>query len=338
MLIKMNIMISINREYIGYACVMLMSLKEHHKGILLSVYILHNELQDEDFQRMDEIIGSEGIELIPVYIPEGTVKEFQIGDWPEAAAYRLLAADLFAGTLERILHLDADILITGDISEFYNMPFEENYFVACEDYLLDFARRDKCRALARDENTSFFNSGVLLFNIPKLSADGFYYSVYAEILKKYPDIPIAFPDQDMLNLLFCDKTKYMDRIKYNYAPFFYQTYDKEHFYDSPEELKENCHVIHMMRGYKPWENINRAAVDKLWWEYAKQTPFYLDMKREHIRTMLYKEQKLIQLIESRLTQAVQKTEFEKDVLEIEKLLYQILERGIGITDMLGRLL
>ena len=234
----MNIMISINRAYIRYACIMLMSLKEHHKGILLSVYILHNDLKDEDFVQMDEVIGSEGIELIPVYIPEGTAKEFQIGGWPEVNAYRLLATDLFTGSVERILHLDVDILITGDISEFYNTPFEDNYLAACEDFLLDGARREKCRAFARNEDTSFFNAGVLLFNIPKLSADGFNYSVYAEIIKKYPNLPIYFPDQDLLNLLFCDKTKYMNKIRYNYMPFFYRIYDKEHFYDLPEDVKK----------------------------------------------------------------------------------------------------
>lgn len=335
---KMNIMISINREYIGYACVMLMSLKEHHKDILLSVYILHNELTDEDFRQMDEVIGSEGIELIPVFIPKGTTKEFQIGNWPEEAAYRLLAADLFAGSVERILHLDVDILIIGDISEFYHASFEENYLAACEDFLLDFARRDKCRALARNENTSFFNSGVLLFNIPKLAADGFYYSVYAEILRKYQDIHFEYPDQDLLNLIFCDKTKYMNRIKYNYAPFYYRTYDKEHYYDSPEKLKKNCSIIHMIRGFKPWENINREAVDELWWEYAKRTPFYYEMRMKHIFTMINKERKLNALIDDKLKQILQNMKSEDVMPAIEELLYQKIEKEFLISDELEKLL
>lgn len=151
----MNIMISINREYMKYACVMLMSLKEHHKGILLSVYILHNELTYEDFQQMDSIIGSEGIELIPIFIPEGSVKDFRIGHWPEEASYRLLVTDLFAGTLERILHLDVDILITGDITEFYNTPFEDNYLIACEDFMTEEEKHQKCRLLGKEENVLF---------------------------------------------------------------------------------------------------------------------------------------------------------------------------------------
>lgn len=331
----MNIMISINRAYIEYACIMLMSLKQHHKDILLSVYILHSELTEEDFVKMDEVIGSEGIELIPVFIPEGTVKEFRIGDWPEAAAYRLLAADLFAGSLERILHLDVDTLITGDISELYNTPFEDYYLVGCEDFLPDAIRRQKCRELGKDENTSFFNSGVLLFNITKLSADGFYYAFYADIVKRYPHIRIEYPDQDLLNLLFCDKTKYMDRIKFNYAPYYYKVSDSEHYYDSPEEVAENCRIIHMIRGSKAWENMSRIGADKLWWEYAEQTPFYLDLKTRHVEAMLRKEQKMDGIIDGKIEEIRRIAAADRDLNDTEELLYQILERRFKIMERLA---
>lgn len=335
----MNIMISIDREYMKYACVMLLSLKEHHKDILLSVYILHSELTDEDFQKMDEIIGSEGIELIPVFIPEGSVKDFQIGNWPEAAAYRLLVTDLFAGSLDRILHLDVDILITGDISGFYNIPFEGYYLAACEElFLSNEERRRNCRRLGKDEKALLFNSGVLLFNVSKLASDGFYYAVYSEILKKYPNIKIEYPDQDMLNLLFNEKTKYMDRIRYNYVPYRYMVSDSEHFYDSREELEANCCIIHMFGGSKPWENINRMAADMLWWEYAERTPFYFDMKKKHVQAMIHKEQKMSGVIESRLQEICQAPAANHFIDEVEEMLYQILECKFNIADKVAKTL
>lgn len=332
----MNIMISINREYMKYACIMLMSLKQHHKDILLSVYILHNELTDEDFQQMDEIIGSEGIELIPVYIPEGTVRDFQIGDWPEVNAYRLLATDLFGGSLDRILHLDVDILITGDISEFYNTAFEDNYLIGCEDFLSDADRLQKCKEVARDENTRFFNAGVLLFNIPKLLADGFCYAVYVDILKRYPNIRVEYPDQDMLNLLFCDKTKYMNRLKYNYSPLYYSMSDKEYSYNSLEELKAGCSIVHMIGGTKPWANVSKMVVDDLWWEYAERTPFYGEMKREHVRAMLRREKKVNDINRSKLERLMGSMDSQGKVAELESTMYDILEREFEIIELLNR--
>lgn len=316
---------------------MLMSLKEHHKGILLSVYILHNELTDEDFLQMDEIIGSEDIELIPVFIPKGTAKEFQIGNWPEEAAYRLLATDLFADSLDRILHLDVDILITGDISEFYNTPFEDHYLAACEDFLTEEEKHRKCRQLGKDDTAHLFNSGVLLFNISKLSADGFYYAVYEDILKKYPNIKIEYPDQDILNLLFGDKTKYMEGIKFNYAPFFYMSYDRETYYDSPEALKENCHIIHMYGASKPWENLSRMAADRLWWEYAERTPFYLEMKMKHVLAMMHKEQKLSAMIESRLQEISRNPAAIRFMEEAEETMYQVFEHMLSLADKAAKM-
>lgn len=332
----MNIMISINRDYMKYACIMLMSLKEHHKDILLSVYILHNELTDEDFRQMDEIIGSEGIELIPVFIPEGTVKDFQIGDWPEVNAYRLLATDLFGGTLDRILHLDVDILITGDISEFYNTPFEDNYLVACEDYLSDEERRQKCRQYGKDEDELFFNAGVLLFNISRLSSEGFYYAVYADILKRYPNIKIEYPDQDMLNLLFGNKTKHVDRIRYNYSPLYYKMNDKEHSYNSPEELERNCSIVHMISGTKPWTNASKMSADDLWWKYAEQTPFYTDMKKGHVQSMFRREQKINDINRSKLEQLTKSVDSKEKLLEMEEIMYYILEQEFEMIDLLNR--
>lgn len=331
----MNIMISIDREFMKYACIMLMSLKEHHKDVLLSVYILHSELEDEDFQQMDEVIGSEGIELIPVFIPKGTVKDFRIGEWPEEAAYRLLVADLFGGSLERILHLDVDILITGDISEFYNTSFEDNYLIVCEDFLSDEERLQKCRRFGKDEGACLFNSGVVLFNVSKLSEDGFYYAFYADILKKYPNIKIEYPDQDLLNLLFCDKAKYMDRIKYNYIPMACKKNDEEHFYDSLEELEKNCSIIHMISGTKSWVNVVKSAADDLWWKYAERTPFYSDMKLGHVQAMFRREQKVNHINHGRLEHMIRSVDSRGKLLQLEEILYDVLEQEFKMVDLLN---
>ncbi len=296
----MNIMISINRKYIPYACVMLMSLKAHHRNTALSVYILHHELTEDDFLRMDEVIGPEGIALIPVYIPEGTTKDFCIGSWPEENAYRLLAADLFAGSMDRILHLDADILITGDIQEFYDTSFDGNYLAACDDFLTEEQRRNKCRQFGKDENARFFNAGVMLFNLDRLAEDGFCYSVYADIRKRYPAIRIEYPDQDMLNLLFNDKTRYLERDRYNYAPYFYQTSVADRYYNTREELESHCSILHMICGSKPWENMIRMAANELWWEYAARTPYYDGMKAYHVRALLDKERQLNDMIRDKV--------------------------------------
>lgn len=333
----MNIMIAINRAYIEYACVMLMSLKEHHKGILLSVYILHKELNDDDFQRMDEVIGSEGIELIPVCIPEGMTADFTMNGWAEEAAYRLLAADIFDDSVDRVLHLDVDILINGDITEFYETDFEDNYLAVCQDFIIDEVSRRKNRENGRAENVPWFNSGVLLFNLSKLRQDGFCYAVYKEILVKYQNLTIEYPDQDILNLVFTGRVKYMDAIRYNYSPMFYKRDEKVHFYDTREELNKHCSIIHMASGSAPWDAIYNMKVYEIWWEYAARTPFYLELKKRHTERMAFVYNKISENIRNRLKQMAADTTSEQGAAELEQTLYRLLEDGLSEAELLDRL-
>lgn len=334
----MNIMISINRAYIGYACVMLISLKEHHKDILLNVYILHNELSDNDFLEMDRIIGSNGILLIPVFIPLGTVKDFQIGKWPEVAAFRLLAADLFDDSIERILHLDVDTLITGNITELYNTPFEENYLVACEDFLTENVIKQKNRENGRPEDMPFFNSGVLLFNLNKLRQDGIFYSFYQSVRCNYPNLKIEYPDQDILNLVFGSKVKYADRIKYNYMPFFFSNHNTEYFYNTKEELEQNCCILHMATGNTPWKGIYKMAANELWWEYARKTPYYHEMKMTHISNMIFMMQEIENLNNTSLNKLVNSPNIPKSFEYIEELLYNQIQHDLSLSNILDNLI
>lgn len=138
----------------------------------------------------------------------------------------------------------------------------------------------------------------------------------------------------MLNLLFNDKTKYIDGTKYNYAPFFYMVYGREPYYDSAEELETNCRIVHMHSGSKPWENVNRMAADELWWKYAARTPFYSDMKMKHIQAMLHKEQKMNNIIDGKIKKISESVNSAQVLNDVEELLYQMLEIGFGILERL----
>jgi lipopolysaccharide biosynthesis glycosyltransferase len=331
---EMNIMICINRAYIEYACVMLMSLKEHHKGKLLSVYIFHSELSDDDFQRMDAVIGSEGIELIPVYIPKGTAGDFEINGWVEESSFRLMAADALDDSVDRILHLDVDILINGDITDFYETDFEDNYLVVCKDFLTDEMSRQKNRENGREENLPWFNAGVCLFNLQKLRQTGIGFAFYREVLLTYRNLKIKYPDQDVLNLVFTGKVKYRDGLKYNYSPVFYKVYDQAHFYNTKEELDEHCSIIHMAAGSTPWNTTHKLAVCDMWWEYAKRTPFYSDIKMRHIRQMAHTYGIMCEKIQERLEQIISKTDSEQAAVRLENILYRMMEDGLSTADML----
>ena len=54
-----------------------------------------------------------------------------------------------------------------------------------------------------------------------------------------------------------------------------------------EQVKESAYIIHFA-GDKPWNSENvHFDIEKLWWDYAKTTPFYLELLEEFLLDTLF---------------------------------------------------
>ena len=97
--------------------------------------------------------------------------------------------------LDKVLYLDGDILIRGDLAEFLDVDLGDNLLAAAPDTgVLSFPRP------IHSEVAAYFNSGVMLLNLAKMRAEG-----YAEKLAaaKKDDTDHALMDQDVFNRV-CD--------------------------------------------------------------------------------------------------------------------------------------
>ena len=68
--------------------------------------------------------------------------------------------------VEKILYLDADIIVNCDIKELYNIDFEENVIVAVENSDLDNWEYNENIGLNRDN--IYINAGVLLIDVKNI--------------------------------------------------------------------------------------------------------------------------------------------------------------------------
>ena len=97
--------------------------------------------------------------------------------------------------LDKVLYLYGDILIRGDLAEFFDVDLGDNLLAAAPDTgVLSFPRP------IHSEVAAYFNSGVMLLNLAKMRAEG-----YAEKLAaaKKDDTDHALMDQDVFNRV-CD--------------------------------------------------------------------------------------------------------------------------------------
>lgn len=111
---------------------------------------------------------------------------------------------------DRALYLDGDTICKGDLSEYYNAEFDNNYIIGCQGI-------DYSKIQAKELNIDFYiNSGVLLFNIPLMNKEN-----YLEQIKNTWRGCLGKPrvfsaDETIINYVFHKKIKLISE-KYNYC-------------------------------------------------------------------------------------------------------------------------
>lgn len=92
-----------------------------------------------------------------------TTSSFSIG-----TLYRLKIADILS-SLDKVLYLDSDVIVTQDISGLWNTDITNYYCAAVKDAKSTrskFSNKRHFKKMGIDPN-KYFNAGVILFNLKK---------------------------------------------------------------------------------------------------------------------------------------------------------------------------
>ena len=208
---------------------------------------------------------------------------------------------------DRCIYIDADTVISGDISKLYNEDIGEN-FLGC---IIDKSTIDnevlatyfeEVVGIPRDK---YINSGVLLMNAKKLREK----KIDEKFLRLYTKygFDVIAPDQDYINAMCYGNIKYLSDI-YDAMP-------------NPNNKEvENPVIIHYNLFLKPWQYTNVQYKD-YFWKYARLTPFYdeiLEVKNAYTDEEREQDSKWMALMVKRAEELVGTTPTLKDVFESGK--------------------
>ena len=240
----MNILISTNRKFLKYAKEMLMSLADSNDDFL-NIFLLNNEIPEKEKKEAKIFVKNRCHgKLIIIESPINNLKDMPVSDGKKAffgieAYNRLFCQFILPKNIDKILYLDSDILINSDISDLYNMELNtKSLYVACKDESA--AHGDEKKRLSLPDNYIYVNSGVLLINLKDLRKK---YTIeeITNFIKNKKDI-LKYPDQDVLNLLYCNEIKIIPN-RYNFILKDICYYDKD----------EPAYIIHYAGKEKPWK-------------------------------------------------------------------------------------
>lgn len=184
----------------------------------VTVHLLHNDtLSPQNRERFIQLCASYGQNI--GFYRVSAEQDFDIAaiekrGYCEGIMFRLYLPRLLPAAVEKIIYLDSDLLINMDIRELWELPLQGCSLAAVKDPHVPFVSwfDDYIREVLKVDPDLYFNSGVLIMDIARIRK---HHELVAECRELFQKITTFFPDQDLLNVVFQDDVRYMDR-KYNW--------------------------------------------------------------------------------------------------------------------------
>jgi lipopolysaccharide biosynthesis glycosyltransferase len=172
--------------------------------------------------------------------------------------YRRFIASLFP-QYDKIVYLDCDLVVLGDISELYNMEMGDNILGGAPERFVQTTAefREYAKTAVGVDPDGYINAGVLLMNL-KAFRENMIEEKFLELITKF-DFDLLDPDQAYLNYL-CDGKILPLKNGWNKEPI-------------PEACEGKKNIVHYALYKKPWQ-YDDVMYGEYFWKYAKESPFY----------------------------------------------------------------
>lgn len=264
----MNILVTINSNYINPLKVMLKSLFFNNPGVFFSIYLIHSGITDEETGDLVSFVQKEGHQLIPLRISTEQFRDApEVFHYPKEMYYRLLAFQILPPELDRILYLDPDILVLNPVRELYELSLDEYLYAAAYHEIISVPELNKIRLSSYDMD-AYYNSGVLLMNLELQRSQVKAQEIFTFVEQHRKQL--ILPDQDILNALFAKRIKALDEKIYNYDARYYPFYrlGSNGLFDIGYILRHTV-FLHFCGKKKPWKKDYNGKFESLYKHYEK---------------------------------------------------------------------
>jgi lipopolysaccharide biosynthesis glycosyltransferase len=272
---ELNVVFTIDDKFVQHFSVTLVSLLENNKDITFKLYVIHDIVDPTLLNTTLAFVERKyGVGVNLITISSSVFSRFRTNlHYSKAVYFRLMLTELIPLSVEKLLFLDADTVITGSLHEMADYQFRNLMVLGVSDHGFE-GHIERLNKMGFPV-TRYFNAGVLLINLKGWRQKDAAHDLM-QLADQYMD-KLAWWDQDLLNMYFFDSWDYMDS-KYNSIG------EVLPHVDIPT-------VIHYSGPFKPWLYLHNPPYKKLYWDYLKLTPFsnadYPDLTLKNILVKKY---------------------------------------------------
>lgn len=308
----MNIIMCSSKEFSLAACVVMQSVMDNNSNYRIR-FFLATLSEIDAVEDMKKMVEGRGHEFQLIMVDKAFFEQFKTQNkWTSSVYLKLMMHEYLPQEIDRVLYIDIDIICNGSLEEFYETKWNDEFIAVCANSVSYETIMKYNQMTIKDEvtaaNGGYFNSGIVLFNLSKIRSEITTEMIIDAYNNCQEKATRFLADQSILNYLYCEKSRYLNPMDYNYRIALSMNSQNK------AEVKKShkCAIIHYVsqnQPYKPWdlwltdeevEQINGMPFEwgyiyitdetnrliNIWWDYAKKTPVYDDLYK---RMLIKKE-------------------------------------------------
>ncbi len=343
---RMNIMTATSAENMKYFSITMVSLAQNNPNAKLYFYIVYYDINDACKKKIEETAHKINAEVSFVFFDTKLVDDFiyMKNSYPTIIMASSIPHLLLPEDIDRVIYFGTDVVVNDDISEFYQDDIGDYYFEGCR--ILSGFKKHYIEHDDESFDTRRISLDVMLVNLEKLRRARIDIRYYLDLFnsEKYHRYFTYANPEHLINIAFEGKIKYAWEPDYNYRMNYDSIFN---LVEKDLGIVSKHKILHYI-GYadrlidKPWdgyiedgeekyycapngwdgERISKEThkMNKIWWKYAEQTPFYDEMKDEALIRV-----KTLKSIYGKISANYFITKLEKEKDDMEKA-YKLLYR------------
>jgi lipopolysaccharide biosynthesis glycosyltransferase len=254
---EMEVLTACDERYLPHAATMLCSLLEHNS--VSRIHFFYSSIASHELEKLKSLVARYRSEIVLYKMAPTEFEGFRADDHLSIATYyRLLAPRLLPPDLDKVLYLDADIIVRHSLNMLWCTDLADHALAAVSNY-----EDNPRKALGLPAGTQYFNAGVLLINL-RFWRKHMVLEGAVAFIKDNPG-RVRYNDQDALNAILANQwialppgwNAQMDE----WRPF-------------PPGTESDPAIVHFVTSNKPWQWSNEHPFKREYRKYRLKTPWW----------------------------------------------------------------
>lgn len=282
------IVFATNENYAPFAGVCINSIvKNSSKDYFYKIFVFHVGLSNDTIKKLNSLKAQNlSTECLNISQNLESIKSnlYSHSYFSNEMYYRILIPEVLSN-YDKVIYLDCDMIILGDLSELFSFDLKSNCIGAVKNPLHK-KMYDYIHTNFDIPPEKYINSGMLLINCTEFRKQKIKEKFFEEI--KNHNV-LRYPDQDLINIVCKNKILYLP-MNWNYL-WHQERLNKglnqdlhllDNDYEEYNKAKSNIKILHYTGDRKPW-TFNAISGSDLFWNYASSSCFYDTIYKQFLK-------------------------------------------------------